>query len=182
VNAARSASTSSGPRSRTASKVGQSADLTRRAWPAASPIAYIERDVEKVISALLDERRPVVLVGSSMVGKTRIAASVIEAKFTGRKLYAPNNGEELRILADSSPRDGVVFLDDMDRLIGCAGIAQREIRALGQNNAVVATMGSRRYETYQLPVSDCRAPAWMCSANSSWWSSTATSALLNGSG
>lgn len=150
----------SAKRSKAVPKVGESADLTSRLWPAAFPIDYVTRDVEKDISTLLLARRPVVLVGSSMVGKTRIAASVIEAEFSGRRLYSPGSWEELRALAESPPRDAVVFLDDIERLLGASGVTQRGIRSLSERNALVATIHSRPYNGYQRPATGRRAPEW----------------------
>ena len=147
-------------RSTAAPKVGKSADLTARVWPAASPIDYVTRDVEEDIARHLASRRPVVLVGWSMVGKTRIAASVIRARFAGRKLYTPDSPEELRALADSPPRNAVLFLDDIERLIGASGVTQRGIRALCEDNTLVATIRSSLYDDYQLPGSGRRSPEW----------------------
>jgi tetratricopeptide (TPR) repeat protein len=147
-------------RSTAVPKVGKSADLTARVWPAASPIGYVTRDIEEEIAKHLASRRPVVLVGSSMVGKTRIAASVIEAEFAGRKLYTPDSQDELRALANSPPHNAVVFLDDIERLIGASGVTQRGIRALCEDNTLVATIRSSLYDDYQLPNSRRRAPEW----------------------
>ena len=50
------------------------ADLQARVHQSVLPIPYIHRDEEETIRAHLRVRRPLLLIGSSMVGKTRMAA------------------------------------------------------------------------------------------------------------
>lgn len=147
-------------RSTAAPRIGKSADLTAGVWPAAHPIGYVTRDVEAEIAGHLAARRPVLLVGSSMVGKTRIAATVIEAQYAGRALYAPEHREELRALADDPPRNAVILLDNVEHLIGASSVTRRGIRALCEDNTLVATIQSSLYNNYLLPGTGHRTPEW----------------------
>jgi hypothetical protein len=58
--------------------------LTTRVNQSILPIPYISRDAEEVIKGHLDSDSPVLLVGSSMVGKTRIATVIIKEVFGDR--------------------------------------------------------------------------------------------------
>lgn len=140
---------------------GRLAALTARTHRAAFPIPYIRRDVESEIFGCLQEGRPVVLVGSSMVGKTRIAAAVIAESFADRPLHIPETRNSLRELAhsESVPHGSVVVLDDIDRLIGAGGISQSALLRLTGSNILLATIRSHLYDAY-LPTSGLRAPEW----------------------
>ena len=60
------------------------AGLEARVHPTVWQVPYIYRDLEELICGHLRQSRPVLLVGSSMVGKTRMAAQVIIREFGDR--------------------------------------------------------------------------------------------------
>ena len=113
------------------------------------------------IERYLGEGRPVLLVGSSMVGKTRMAAKLIMATFADRECLMPGTRETLAALgaAHSSTQDSVIFLDDIDRLLGPGGITQAEFDGLAERNAVVGTIREHEYDGY-FPTSRLRPPEW----------------------
>jgi hypothetical protein len=73
-----------------------------------------------------------------MVGTTTVAAAVVEAEFDGWKFYSPRDPNDLRELAASRPRDSVVFLNDIEKLIDATGAIRDGIRALRARNVVLA--------------------------------------------
>ena len=76
--------------------VRDSADLlAARVNRAVLPIPYIERDVEDKARTSLMAGRPVLLVGSSMVGKTQMAVNLINALFADRDLVMPDSIDAL---------------------------------------------------------------------------------------
>lgn len=109
----------------------------------------------------LREGRPVLLVGSSMVGKTRMAVRLIMAAFAERECLMPETREALAALgaAHSRMQGTVIFLDDIDRLLGAGGITQAEFDSLSRRNAVVGTIREHEYDGY-LPTSQVRSPEW----------------------
>src|SRR5215469_2862060 len=60
---------------------GDAVDLDARVHRAVAPIPYVQRDVEGEVRDHLRSGRPVLLVGSSMVGKTRMAVRLIRELF-----------------------------------------------------------------------------------------------------
>ena len=59
----------------------RTANLEARVPRSVLPIPYIQRDEEDAIRVHLHARRPVLLIGSSMVGKTKMAAHLIAEEF-----------------------------------------------------------------------------------------------------
>ena len=68
-----------------------SAGLEARVHPTVVTIPYIHRDQEEVICDHLRAGRPVLLIGSSMVGKTKMAAQVIIREFGDRPTAIPDS-------------------------------------------------------------------------------------------
>jgi hypothetical protein len=102
------------------------ADLEARVHQTVLPIPYIHRDEEGTIRGHLHARRPVLLVGSSMVGKTKMAACVIAEEFGLWPVAIPDSKTVLADLdaKDVALQDTVIWLDDIDRLIGAGGISR----------------------------------------------------------
>jgi hypothetical protein len=78
--------------------VCDSPDLDARVLKAALPIPYIRRDLEEEAREHLNARRPLLLVGPSMVGKTRLAVELIRDLFARRRLFAPDSRSALTAL------------------------------------------------------------------------------------
>jgi tetratricopeptide (TPR) repeat protein len=137
------------------------ADLDVRVTRAVFDLPYIRRDVESEIRADLAFGQPVLLVGPSMVGKTRIAATVIKEMLPARDLLTPGSKDALVSLGVSAAtlRDKVIFLDDVDRLIGAGGITQPAFRRLAEGNVVIGTIRAVAYDMYQ-PMDLLRPPEW----------------------
>jgi hypothetical protein len=123
---------------------------------------YVARDSEQQLRKLLAAGRPVLLIGSSMVGKTRMAARVVQDMFADRPIFIPDRKTALTALdtADVLLRGTVVWLDDIDRLIGADGITAGGLRRLADaGNVLVATVRTRQYAEY-LPTDELRPPEW----------------------
>ena len=135
--------------------------LGMRVHRAVFPLPYISRDAEGEIVRYLGEGRPVLLVGPSMVGKTRMAAAVITSAFVERECLMPETREALAALgaAHAKTHGAVIFLDDIGRLLGAGGIAQAEFDSLSRKNAVIGTIRAHEYDGY-LPTSQFRLPEW----------------------
>ena len=125
--------------------------LTTRVNQSILPIPYISRDAEEVIKGHLYSDSPVLLVGSSMVGKTRIATVIIKEVFGDRGLVVPDSMTALAALdsADVNLQGTIIFLDDIERLIGSGGITDGALRDLASRNAIVATIRTAEYARFQ---------------------------------
>jgi tetratricopeptide (TPR) repeat protein len=138
------------------------AGLEARVHPTILPIPYIRRDEESTIRDHLRQGRPVLLIGSSMVGKTKMAARVIVEEFGSWPAVIPDKKTVLAALnaQDVALRNAVVWLDDVDRLIDAGGITDGSLRRLvAAGNLVVATIRARAYNRL-LPSDELRLPEW----------------------
>jgi len=140
----------------------ESADLKVRVHQTVLAIPYIHRDEEDTMRALLHAGRPVLLIGSSMVGKTRMAAQVIAEEFGSRPVAIPDTKTALADLdaRDISLRGSVVWLDDIDRLIGPGGITDGALRRLAAaGNIIVGTIRAGAYGRFR-PSDQLRPSEW----------------------
>ena len=138
------------------------ADLEARVHQTVLPIPYIHRDEEDTIRAYLRAGRPVLLIGSSMVGKTKMAARVIAEEFGSWPVAIPDSKTALADLdaKDVMLQGSVIWLDDIDRLIGADGITDGALRRLAAaGNVIVGTIRARAYEQFR-PSDQLRLPEW----------------------
>jgi predicted negative regulator of RcsB-dependent stress response len=140
----------------------ETADLEARVHQTVLTIPYIHRDEEATIRGLLRAGRPVLLIGSSMVGKTKTAARVIAEEFGSWPVAIP---ESKTALAELDAKDlilhgSVIWLDDIDRLIGTGGITDGALRRLTTTgNVIIGTIRAREYDRFQ-PTDQLRPPEW----------------------
>jgi len=138
------------------------ADLEARVHQRILPIPYIRRDAEETIRAHLHAGRPVLLIGSSMAGKTKMAAHVIAEEFGSLPVVIPDGKTALADLdaKDVRLQGSVIWLDDIDRLIGAGGITDGALRRLAAaGNIIAATIGARGYDQFR-PSDQLRLPEW----------------------
>ena len=124
-------------------------------------LEYIRRDVEAELLTLMNTGAPVLVVGHSMAGKTRMTAQVLRDHFGDRPILLPSRPDGLARLAahGAEPQGTVVWLDDLDRYLTGDGIRVEWLdRMRRRDNLVVATMRAREHARYQ-PGSQVRPPA-----------------------
>ncbi|WP_370964710.1 tetratricopeptide repeat protein [Amycolatopsis sp. cg9] len=133
-----------------------------RVHAAVVDIPYVSRAVkEREVGDHLRARRPVLIVGPSMVGKTRLAAATIGRTLRDKLLLLPDSPSALGDLekAEIIPRQHVIWLDDLERFLvgGCvtAGLVQR----FCESNWVVATLRAHEWDRFQ-PTDQLRPPEW----------------------
>src|SRR5262245_17106250 len=142
--------------------LGAEADLEVRVHRAVLALPYIHRDAEEKVARLLSAGQPVLLVGPSMVGKTKLAATVIREIFASRRVVIPDTKEALAAMdaADVTLRGTVIFLDDLNRLIGAGGITDGALQRLAAaKNLIIGTIRATEYDRYQ-PTDQVRLPEW----------------------
>ena len=136
--------------------------LEARVHQAVVPISYIHRDIEEKLIGYLQLGRPVLLVGSSMVGKTKMAVTLIQQRFSTRSIVIPDSKEALASLdaSDLVLQRAVIFLDDINRLISPDGITDGTLRRLSTaGNIIIGTIRATEYSEYH-PTDELRPPEW----------------------
>jgi hypothetical protein len=90
-----------------------------RVHESSSVVAYVHRDAEGEVDALLRAGTPTLLVGHSMAGKTRLAVERVRAVLPDAPLLIPPSTSVLRSLLDDGliVKGVVVWLDDIDRFL-----------------------------------------------------------------
>jgi tetratricopeptide (TPR) repeat protein len=142
--------------------VKDSKELGARIHRAVFQLPYIRRDVEDEARAHLDRGQPVLLVGPSMVGKTQMAVKIVRDAFPDYGIVIPDSSDSLTFLetAGINLQKTVIFLDDINRLIGARGITDGIIRRLARHgNVIIGTIRAGEYDRYQ-PTNQLRPPEW----------------------
>ena len=137
-------------------------DLELKAWGVHTSLVstpYLPRDAEaEVVEAIV--KCPVLIVGSSMSGKTRMAVEVIKANHPDKPVLIPDppDGVATIINAGEKPKHHVIWLDDLERYLQDPNnLKTRWIEDLQENgNIVIATMRANQYEMFMPNENDPR--------------------------
>ncbi|MBV9030497.1 MAG: hypothetical protein JO364_09330 [Pseudonocardiales bacterium] len=136
--------------------------LLLRVHRAVIDVPYLHRSAkEQEVREQLRAGQPVLLVGSSMVGKTRLAAAVVRDLYPDRYMIIPDNTTALAALdeADMLPVDHVIWLDDLDRYLSGDVLTAGLVVRLAERNVVVATLRAREWDRFQ-PTDQLRPLEW----------------------
>jgi Tfp pilus assembly protein PilF len=123
---------------------------------------YVERDRHQDLRHLLVEGRPVLVVGHSMAGKTRMAYEVVRELYGDWPCWIPERPDGLgQLLPNAVPRGAVVWLDDVESYLTTAQPLRLSwLTELEQSGCrVVATIRASEYERFQ-PLGEVRPPQW----------------------
>jgi hypothetical protein len=144
-------------------QVRDASDVELRIHASRLEVPYIARDKQTAVDSALLARRPLLIVGHSMAGKTRLAASRVRALLPEAPLLAPIPGPALRELVDNRLHlaNTVVWLDDLERfLTGEKWLDPGLLSTLSASGAVlVATIRRNALEVYR-PSNKGRPPQW----------------------
>lgn len=134
-----------------------------RVHEALVPAPYVPRDAEECVDDALRNREPLLIVGHSMSGKTRLAAQRVQHWLRDAPLLAPASAQALRDLVDARLNlDGVVvWLDDLQRFLAAdqafsLGLLEQIVNG---GATVVATIRRSEYETFR-PTNLLHPPQW----------------------
>jgi tetratricopeptide (TPR) repeat protein len=129
---------------------------------AVAEVAYVRRSAGKEVEAALDSGQPVLILGESMAGKTRLAVEVLRHRYGRRGLVVPDHTRKgsARALLDArlDLSHAVMWLDDLDRYLGDAGLTVGRL-ADPRRPVMIATMRLSEYEKYR-PRGAVRPPEW----------------------
>lgn len=126
-------------------------------------IPYLNRPAEKQVLEALESGTPVLILGPSMAGKSRMGAEVLRSKFPERDLIVPVVPDGLATLLskDHMPKNAVIWLNDLERYISDPRhLRSRWLSELSNmGNVVLATMRETAYEACQ-PTADQPRDQW----------------------
>jgi tetratricopeptide (TPR) repeat protein len=116
-------------------------------------VPYLHRDKEDELVGKLAEGEPVLVLGRSMSGKTRLAAQMVKEHYGDRLVLIPDvpGGLADLVAGGAHPQDALIWLNDLDLYIDDPRNLKakwlEDLRANG--NLVVATMREQPYERYR---------------------------------
>lgn len=126
-------------------------------------VDYLRRDAEEEAKQAIALLKPVLILGSSMAGKTRMAAELVRELFPDKHVFMPDppDGVANIMNAGDMPRQHVVWLDDLERYLqDSKNLKTRWIEDLQKNeNVVIATMRANLFEGF-MPNSDQPRTQW----------------------
>ncbi len=126
-------------------------------------IPYQQRDAHALAKASVTAAKPVLIIGESLAGKTRMAYEVVREVAIDWPVLIPGRPNGLMVLHNEQhlPSKCIVWLDDIeDFLAAPEGISTTWIDdCLRRACLVVATIRTSEYEKFQ-PDGEIRSPAW----------------------
>lgn len=139
-------------------------DLTPIQVGAHTPVRavdHVARDQEVELSARLRHEGRLLLMGSSMAGKTHLAHRLLQIQFGDRSFFRPADGTALHnLLSHGVTADYrlVIWLDELQNFTSTGGLTSDDLTAFTKNGAVVvATIRTREY-THLRPSDERKLP------------------------
>lgn len=133
-----------------------------RVGPSTLKLGYLQRDAHELLRAQLVDGGPVLVIGHSMAGKTRMAYEVVRQLYANWKVLIPAAADDFHdLLADASLPQHVVWLDDLERYLTLdKPLDVAMLNGLAESGCrVVATIRSSEYDKFQ-PIGDVKPPQW----------------------
>lgn len=132
--------------------------------PARVSVGYLDRQVQGELVRLLSDCVPVLLLGDSLAGKTRLAAEMVSRHYPHWHVWLPQvPAGPAAFFASHEARleRTVVFLDELQRFLasGQEFDAQWLDKLTGSGNRIVAMMRSSEYENF-LPHGEVKHEHW----------------------
>jgi len=131
-----------------------------RVHAAGVDLPYLRRDRQGELRDRLVEGLPVLVVGHSMSGKTRMAVEVVRELYGAWPVWIPERPDGVgELLAKGQPPNAVVWLDDLESFLTaskpCTAASLRTLR--DADCRVVATIRTSEYDKFQ-PTGEIRPP------------------------
>ena len=124
---------------------------------------FLPRDIREELTQNIERCTPVLIVGPSMSGKTRLVVETVRKNYPSTPVWFPKGDDDIQRLvnaAQSPRRESIIILDDVDRFLS------NQTLSLGQLNAwirepciVIATMMRSSYIPWRDGAKD-KLPGW----------------------
>ena len=110
---------------------------------------FVHRDIQNQLVEHLRNRIPVLIEGTSMAGKTRLAIETIRSQWPSTYCWfplGPGDIEELLNNNQQPPPESVIILDDLDRFLSNQSLTLGQLNRWVNNSCIiVATMMHSQY-------------------------------------
>lgn len=149
----------------TASRLRSFKELTDRDLfihtPFRDATEFVERDAFGELCGLIEALQPVLVVGPSMAGKSRLAAEAVRKIYPDRKTLMTVSGQVLMKVLDSGARpvNCVIWMEDFERFLSEGLTAARVEQLHEDNNALVATMRTSERIKFN-SINEIKQPGW----------------------
>jgi len=124
---------------------------------------FLPRDIQEELIQNIESHTPVLIVGPSMSGKTRLVVETVRKNYPSTPVCFPEGDNDIQHLigaAQAPSRESIIILDDIDRFLS------NQTLSLGQLNAwirepciVIATMMRSSYIPWRDGAKD-KLPGW----------------------
>ncbi|WP_309342937.1 tetratricopeptide repeat protein [Actinomyces oris] len=110
---------------------------------------FVHRDIQDQLVEHLRNRIPVLIEGTSMAGKTRLAIETIRSQWPSTYCWFPLGPGDIEELLNSNqqpPPESVIILDDLDRFLSNQSLTLSQLNRWVNNSCIiVATMMHSQY-------------------------------------
>ena len=110
---------------------------------------FVHRDIQDQLVKHLRNRIPVLIEGTSMAGKTRLAIETIRSQWPSTYCWFPLGPGDIEELLNSNqqpPPESVIILDDLDRFLSNQSLTLGQLNRWVNNSCIiVATMMHSQY-------------------------------------
>ncbi|MFW0768614.1 hypothetical protein ACLRGH_01130 [Arthrobacter koreensis] len=116
------------------------------------PSEYLRRSVENEFITVLQDSKAILVIGPSMVGKTRMASQIVTENYPNKHVLIPDSPDGMATIMNTGnlPVEHIIWLDDMERYLqDPAHLKSRWINELQEKrNILIATMRATAYEAF----------------------------------
>ena len=110
---------------------------------------FVHRDIQDQLVEHLRNRTPVLIEGTSMAGKTRLAIETIRSQWPNTYCWFPLGPGDIEKLLNSNqqpPSESIIILDDLDRFLSNQSLTLGQLNRWVNNSCIiVATMMHSQY-------------------------------------
>jgi TPR repeat protein len=108
--------------------------------------AYVPRDVHEAVAAAIERPGLVVIEGTALAGKTRLAYEVLQQVLPDRPLVVPRGVAAIRELCREPDRmaDAVIWLDSAEHSLSCGALEEAVDGFQGTDAVLLATLDCAR--------------------------------------
>ena len=114
---------------------------------------FLPRDAQKELIQEVENHKPILLVGPSMSGKTRLVVETVRKNYPSTPVWLPSGDKDIKRVNEAAqgPRNGsIIILDDVDRFLSNRTLSLGQLDAWIQGSCIViATMMQSSYKRWR---------------------------------